>query len=260
MTRSTRDPNLTTGSPSAECRASTALILDGISAAVLVGGLGTRLGRIAENTPKPLLPVLGRPFVFYLLDQLWRAGVRDVVLCSGHKGKMVEDAANRYGRSMRVHCSQEDAPLGTGGAMRLALPLLPGGTFLVMNGDSYCCFDPARFLGSHHVRQASCSLLLTRVDDTGRYGRVSLDATDRVVEFQEKGPHEGPGWINAGVYLVEKAVIQGIPPDRECSLEKEVFPGLIGCGLHGYRGGGRFLDIGTPESFGRAPAFFEAGA
>lgn len=258
--RPTREPNLTTGSPSAEFRPSSALTLDGISAAVLVGGLGTRLGRIAENTPKPLLPVLGRPFVFYLLDQIWRAGVRDVVLCSGYKGEVVEDAANRYGRLMRVRCSREDAPLGTGGAMRLALPLLLAETFLVMNGDSYCFFDPARFLEWHQVRQASCSLLLTRVDDTGRYGRVSLDAMDRVVEFQEKGPREGPGWINAGVYLIQKAVIQGIPPDRECSLEKEVFPGLIGCGLHGYRGGGRFLDIGTPESFDRASAFFEAGA
>lgn len=260
MRRSARDPNPSTGHPSADCGSSSASTLDGISAAILVGGLGTRLGRIAENTPKPLLPVHGRPFVFYLLDQLWRAGVRDVVLCSGYRGEMIEDAAGRYGRSMRIHCSQEDASRGTGGAMRLALPLLGGETFLVMNGDSYCSFDPARFLVWHHVRQARCSLLLTGVDDTGRYGRVSLDAEDRVVEFQEKGPCEGPGWINAGVYLLEKAVIQGIPPDRECSLEREVFPGLIGCGLLGYRGGGRFLDIGTPESFARAPAFFEAGA
>jgi len=258
--RSTSDQNLTTGSPSAACRGSSASTLDGISAAILVGGLGTRLGRIAENTPKPLLPVLGRPFVFYLLDQLWLAGVRDVVLCSGHRGQMIENAASSYGRSMRVLCSREDAPLGTGGAMRLALPLLSGGPFLVMNGDSYCCFDPGQFLEWHRVRQAKCSLLLTYVDDTGRYGRVSLDATDRVVEFQEKGPRADPGWINAGVYLVEKAVIQGILRDRGCSLEREVFPGLIGHGLYGYRGGGRFLDIGTPESLRRAPAFFEAKA
>lgn len=260
MKRSKGDPNQTANSRFEECPVCSATALEGISAAILVGGLGTRLGRIAGNTPKPLLPVRGRPFVFYLLDQLWIAGVRDVVLCSGYRSKMIEDAASRYGRSMRILCSQEDAPLGTGGAVRLALPLLLGGPFFVMNGDSFCRFEPVRLLEWHRIRRASCSLLLTQVDDTGRYGRVGLDAADRVVEFEEKCTREGPGWINAGVYLVERSVIGEIPKDRECSLEREVFPRLIGYGLHGYRGGGRFLDIGTPESYSRAPAFFEGEA
>jgi NDP-sugar pyrophosphorylase family protein len=212
---------------------------------------------MTKDTPKPLLPVLGRPFVFFLLDKLWLAGFRTVVLCSGHMGDQIQDAAMRVPMPMRIVNSRETKPLGTAGALRLALPLLPGRTSLVMNGDSYCSFEPAQFLKWHLTQRARCSMLLTHVEDTGRYGRVAVDETGHVVEFEEKGQNQGPGWINAGVYLVEESLIREIPADRECSLEREIFPRLIGCGLFGFCGGGRFLDIGTPEAYQRAAEFFE---
>ena len=107
-------------------------------------------------------------------------------------------------------------------------------------------------------RAREATLLLAEVPDTSRYGRVELDPAGAVCRFVEKQGAGGPGWINAGIYLLERARIEEIPERAPCSLERDVFPGWIGRGLHGYRTGARFLDIGTPQSYARALAFFRA--
>jgi NDP-sugar pyrophosphorylase family protein len=127
----------------------------------------------------------------------------------------------------------------------------------VLNGDSYFDADLPSFSQSFAGRDARAALLRTRVPDVGRYGQVHVAEDCQVVRFEEKGAATGPGWINAGIYLFRRDVLQTIPPDRPVSLEKEIFPSLIGQGLYAFSQEGRFIDIGTPESYAEAERFFE---
>lgn len=230
--------------------------LQGVTAAILAGGLGTRLRSVVADRPKVLAEVIGRPFLAYLLDQLTVAGIRCVVVCTGHLGAQVQEMfGDAYG-DLRVVYSHEPVPLGTAGALRLALPLLRSDPVLIMNGDSHCQIDLSALWTWHQERAAEASVLLARVPNTRRYGRVLVDANGRVCSFTEKGADGGPGWINAGVYVLSHCLLQTIPGDRAISLEYEVFPAWIGRGLYGYRGEGPLLDIGTPEAYAAAPSFF----
>jgi len=235
--------------------------LSGVTALVLAGGLGTRLRPVVADRPKALVEVNGRPFITLLLDQLAAAGLRHVVLCTGYRGEQVQASlGQRYG-PLRLDYSQEPQPLGTAGALRLALPQVPAGPaldgpVLAVNGDSYCQVDLPAFWAWHQARAATASLLLTRVPDTRRYGRVERDGQDAVTGFVEKSAADGPGWISAGVYLLARALLAAIPAGRPVSIEREVFPAWVGRGLYGCPLGGRFLDFGTPEALAELPAFF----
>jgi NDP-sugar pyrophosphorylase family protein len=225
------------------------------AAVVLAGGLGSRLRSVVGDRPKVLAPVAGRPFLEYLLRQLVEAGVRDAVLCTGFGADAVAEVmgdGTRFG--LRLRYSREDRPLGTGGALRQAVPLLGPGPALILNGDSFVPL-PLASLGALHARRAArATLLLARVPDCGRFGAVSVDCEGRIVRFEEK-TRPGPGLVNAGVYLVERTVLEGIPAGREVSLEKEVFPGLIGA-LAGLVVDADLVDIGTPESLAAAQRLF----
>jgi NDP-sugar pyrophosphorylase family protein len=127
---------------------------------------------------------------------------------------------------------------------------------LVMNGDSYFDADVPAFFAWHVERHAEGSILLCEVADVARFGQVQSDAAGAVVAFDEKGSGRGRGWINAGIYLLSRRIVESIPSGRPVSLEREVLPAWIGRGLLGCRAAGRFLDIGTPESYAAAEAFF----
>jgi NDP-sugar pyrophosphorylase family protein len=227
------------------------------TAAILAGGLGTRLRSVVADRPKVLAEVAGRPYLAHLLDQLADAGIRRCVLCTGHLGDQVEEAFGAHYRGMTLDYSREPEPLGTGGAMRHALPYLEGHQVLVLNGDSFCRVDLNRFQAFHVTGGTSASLVLVEVPDAGRYGQVEVTADGRVVRFQEKVVGAGRGWINAGIYLLDRAVIGAMPPGV-VSLERQVFPSLVLRGLRGFRTEGPFLDIGMPESYRAAERFFEA--
>ncbi len=227
-----------------------------VTAAILAGGLGTRLRSAVADRPKVLADVGGRPFLCNLLDQLAAAGLGRVTLCTGYLGEQLQTAFGDTYKGLKLNYSQETTPLGTGGCLRLALPLFRSEAVLVMNGDSYCGADLGAFGNWHGERGAKASLVLARVEDTGRFGRVELSADEAVRGFTEKGSRRGPGWINAGIYLMNTSLIQQIPAGRAVSLEREIFPAWIGDGLFGYRSPGRFIDIGTPESYQEAERFF----
>jgi NDP-sugar pyrophosphorylase family protein len=159
---------------------------------------------------------------------------------------------------MQLAYSQEKAPLGTAGALRLALPQLHSNPVLVLNGDSYCKADLGGFLGFFRSRRANATVLLTEVPDTGRFGRVALNEEEQIIQFEEKGSAAGAGWINAGIYLLSQRLLRDIPTSGAVSLEREVFPAWVGRALYGWRGGGRFIDIGTPDSYAEAARFFAA--
>jgi NDP-sugar pyrophosphorylase family protein len=232
--------------------------LSSLTAAILVGGLGTRLRSVLADRPKVLAEVHGRPFLSYLLDQLADAGLRTVVLCTGYMGQKVQAAFGDCYRGLRLIYSQEAAPMGTGGALRFAVEHIVSPTALVLNGDSYCQADLAGFWNVHYGTGARATLVLAHVDDASRFGQVDLDEAGQVVRFQEKDAGGGPGWINAGIYLIDKGWIAGIPAGTPVSLERESFPGWIGQRLYGWRSYGRFLDIGTPESYRDAEQFLAA--
>ena len=226
--------------------------------AVLAGGLGTRLRSVLADCPKILAPVNGKPFLAYLLEHLAGQGLRDVVLCVGYRSEQVEAVFGRSYAGLRVAYSCEQAPLGTAGAVRLALPMLTSDPVLVMNGDSFCRPDLPSFFRWHEARKAAATLLLTRVPDTRRYGRVQVDDDGLIRAFEEKGEHDGPGWINAGVYLLSRQLLAEIPEQTAVSLERETFPGWLGRGLYGCPSETPFLDIGTPASYAAAEEFLSA--
>ena len=227
------------------------------TAVILAGGLGTRLRSVVPDRPKVLADVSGRPFIEYLLDQLVTESVQSVVLCTGYKGEQVQDRLGANYRNMPLHYSREQYPLGTGGALRLALPMIESDPVLVLNGDSYCEARLTQFAAWHTARESSATILLIETDDTRRYGRVQIDDESRIREFREKAATSGPGWINGGIYLLRRKLIETIPPDRAVSIESEIFPEWIDCGgFYGYRSEGRLWDIGVPDAYAEARTKF----
>lgn len=225
--------------------------------AILCGGLGTRLRSAVADRPKALAEVAGRPFLAWLLDLLDARGFQRVVLCTGYQAEQIEAEFGATYKRLHLQYSPEPSLVGTGGAVRHALPLLRSSSVLVVNGDSYCHADLANFWRGHVTAHAVASMVLTQVSDSSRFGSVQLDGTGNVAAFHEKSASAGPGWINAGIYLVGRAQLQEIPSDRVCSLEREIFPAWIKLGLRGVKSDGPFIDIGTPESYASANLLFQ---
>ncbi len=240
-------------------------VLSDMTVAILAGGLGTRLRPVVSDRPKVLAQVHGKYFLTFLLDYLTNAGLWYLSLskiCTGHLGEQIQVAfGDRYDH-LRLVYSQESSPLGTAGALRLALPLFRSDSVLVMNGDSICQTDFVAFEEWHRERNAEASLLLIKVPDVRRFGQVLVDKEGRVLRFEEKNDKAGSGWINSGVYIIDRKLIKKIPKGVRSteltpkSLEKEIFPSWIGKQFYGFQSDGRFIDIGTPESYSEADHFF----
>ena len=228
-----------------------------LTAAILAGGLGTRLRGVIADRPKVLAPVGGRPFLALLLDQLADAGIRKVVFLTRHRAEQVREAFGETYDGMRLIYAEEPSPLGTAGAVRRALPLITGSRVLLLNGDSYCDVPVDEFYEQHCRQNAGASLALVQAPDTSRFGQIRLDGIGRVIAFEEKGQARGRGWINAGVYLIERKVLAELSVNQPLSLEHEVLPVWVSRRLvYGMECGERFIDIGTPESYSKAAAFF----
>jgi D-glycero-alpha-D-manno-heptose 1-phosphate guanylyltransferase len=233
--------------------------LANITAAILAGGLGTRLRSVVPDRPKVLAEVQGRPFLTYVFENLASQGVREVVLCTGYLGEQIRAAFGETWGPLRLWYSQEETPLGTGGALRLALPLIQSDSVLVLNGDSFCPVSLAHVRRSHQARGARLTLVLAQVPDAGRFGRVEVHPNGLVREFAEKDATGSPGWINAGIYFIDRALLRMIPAWGAVSLEREMFPAWKRWGIYGYRAKARFLDMGVPEAYQTAGEFFTRG-
>lgn len=238
----------------------------GIVALVLVGGFGTRLRSVVDDRPKALALISGRPFLAWQLDALAAQGVTHAVLCTHYLSEMIEAEfpVGRLANGITVAYSREPGPLGTGGALRLGLEAVSPEVDRVLgvNGDTFCAFDLGAFITAHRAAAARASILLAPVSDIERYGSVDAEDDGRVTRFREKaaaGTVAGPGWINAGVYLLSRSLLATLPLGRPLSIERDAFPDWIGHGLYAHRGGSRFLDIGTPESYSATERYL-AGA
>ncbi len=228
-------------------------------AVLLVGGQGTRLRPLTINTPKPMLPVAGVPFTVHQITRARDAGVTRIILGTSYRAEVFRAFIDDNDLGIEVVIATEDEPLGTGGAIRHALPFLTSGPdepVLVFNGDILSGLDIAGLV-AHHVNSASdVSLYLTPVEDPRAYGLVPTDEHGRVEQFLEKPqtPQEiVTDQINAGCYVFRRGIIDSIPAGRPVSVERETFPGLLtgGAMVSGVVDRGYWLDLGTPLSFVR---------
>jgi D,D-heptose 1,7-bisphosphate phosphatase len=223
--------------------------------AVLVGGLGSRLGALTANTPKPILPCGDRPFLAWLLREFVRFGVEEFLLLTGHLSAEVQASVHALEallpRQVGIVVSEEPVRAGTGGAVFHARERLDR-RFLLCNGDSLFDFNLAALLSAAAEDEPDVvgRMVLRRLDDASRYGVVVLDGA-RVSAFRERPLSSAPGMINAGVYLFDRCLVDELAPT--CSLEADIMPRLAARGaLRGTVGEGYFRDIGVPEDFARA--------
>lgn len=236
--------------------------LKAIDVAVLAGGLGTRLAGAVPGLPKALAPVGGRPFLEHLLDWLESHGARRVVLLLGHRADQIEAHLAAHPRPhLEFAFSVEPEPLGTCGALGYAARHFRSDPVLVVNGDTFVDGDLAALARAHRAASSPATLLCVEVPDAGRYGRVDVK-DGRIAAFREKDPSfRGAAAINAGVYLVSKALLSTMASDRPVSLERDVFeklaPGTLGAFVDPKA---RFVDIGTPESWAGAASVVEGRA
>ena len=223
-----------------------------MEAVVLCGGLGTRLRSILPDQQKCMAPILGMPFLEILLKLLARSGFGSVVLAAGYKS---DDIASRFGSQyggMSVHMSIEEAPLGTAGAVRLAMQRVAGDHFVVLNGDTFLLVDFLALEDLWLTHQDSV-IVAREVPEVDRYGCLNIQ-DGRVLGIFEKGG-SGKGFVNAGCYLFNRAEFESFKVHSPLSLEKDVLPALIEArSVRALKYTGPFIDIGIPESFRAAEA------
>jgi mannose-1-phosphate guanylyltransferase len=223
-----------------------------VQALVLAGGEGTRLRPLTYTTPKPVMPLAGRPFLTFMLDWAHAHGVDEVILSCGFMSDDVKQVLGDIYDGMRLRYAIEEEPLGTAGPVRMAYDdgLLEERLF-VLNGDVLTDIDLSAELALHEQKGARVTIALHRVEDTSSYGVVPTGDDGAVEAFIEKGGDDPPtDRINAGAYVIERDVVEAsIPAGRAVSFEREVFPSLVGKGLYGFDAPGYWIDIGTPERY-----------
>lgn len=226
---------------------------DNIEVLILSGGEGRRLREVVSDVPKPMAPIAGRPFLDYIVRNLIRQGLGHICFLAGYKAEVIEHYFSKEFADSQLRYSVESMPLGTGGAIALAMQSSRFNKFLVMNGDTYFNIRYQQFLQSW--RPGTVKMALKVVDDPARYGQVMVDAEGLVLSFAEKNPLAIAGndfAINAGIYLLEKSDVR-LPVDQPTSFEKDVLPGLVQQQrLYAQTFKNEFIDIGIPDDFNRA--------
>ncbi|MGH2992876.1 MAG: sugar phosphate nucleotidyltransferase [Solirubrobacterales bacterium] len=222
-----------------------------MQALILVGGEGTRLRPLTLTVPKPVVPLVDRPFIRYMVDWLARHDVDDIVMASGFLAAGVRDVLGEGGDGgPRLRYVEEPETRGTAGAIKFAERFLED-RFIALNGDVLTDLDLSALIELHEERDATATLALYPVDDPSAYGLVRRAEDGEITEFLEKPEPDqiNTDEISAGAYVLERSVLELIPEDREVSIEREVFPKLVGEGLYGRRLPGYWMDIGTPQRY-----------
>ena len=223
-----------------------------MQALILAGGEGTRLRPLTSTIPKPVVPLVDRPFIAYMIGWLRRHGVDDVIIACGFMAAGVRAVLGDGSElGVRLRYVEEPRPLGTGGALKYAEELLDE-RFLMLNGDVLTDIDLSAQLEQHERTGARATLALVPVEDPSAYGLVRLAEDRAVTEFLEKpeASELDTNLINAGAYVLGRDVLDVMPSaGTNVSIERDVFPQLVGRGLFGYPTSGYWLDIGTPERY-----------
>lgn len=218
-----------------------------MKALVLIGGLGTRLRPVTLTVPKQLIPLAGKPMLYHVLD-LVPPDVEEVVLATGYRAEQIDAYVRAHPLRWPVRTIAEAEPLGTGGGMRNAADGISD-PFYLLNSDVIAAVDLAAVARRQAETDGLGTMTLAEVDDTRPYGVVALGENDRITGFVEKpAPEAAPShWINAGLAVWRREVLDLIPHGRPVSFEQEVVPHLLDRGLFAYRLSGYWDDAGTPE-------------
>jgi D-glycero-alpha-D-manno-heptose 1-phosphate guanylyltransferase len=222
-----------------------------VDALILCGGLGMRLKPAVPDRPKGLATVSGRPFLDLLTGELVREGFRRLILCVGYGSNQIIEHFRGRSEAQFVF-SVEPRPLGTGGAVRLALPHVSSAPFVVVNGDSFCAVRYAELLATHQRKAALATVVVTPSSERVDVGALELAADQRVLKFTEK-PAEidaGRQLVNAGIYVIESRLVESAPLNVPCSLERDILARAVDKrSCYGFPVAGPLVDIGTPERY-----------
>ena len=221
-----------------------------MQAVVLAGGRGARLSEAVPDRPKSLAPIGDRPFLLYLLEHLKSYGVDEAILAVGYRAEQIEEAfGDGSGLGISLRYARETSPLGTGGALRNALPLIRDDDLLVVNGDTFFDLNYGTLKKFHRAWGAWATVALKYRPAVSRYGLTELGPDYRVAAFREKPGDDGGGYVNGGVYLLRRQMLETFPEGYR-SLEREILPQWVRRGtVFGLPFGGKFIDIGVPEDY-----------
>lgn len=227
-------------------------------ALILAGGIGTGLRPIISSMPKPLVPVREKPFLQYLLRQLERGGIKEAFLCVGIEGDEIHTKFGDYFGNLHLNYVYEHDHLGTGGAVWNALPFVEGEDVFVFNGDSLFDIDLDDMATHHILKRAEITMAVNHLEAFNRYGTVKFnDQTFRINGFEEK-KWKDQGYINGGIYILQKDLRDRFPFSKPFSLEKDFFTMQFNAlNLFAYPSEAYFLDIGVPKDFERAQHEFK---
>jgi len=238
-----------------------------MQALILAGGKGTRLRPLTVYTPKPIVPLLNRPFLLFQIEILRQAGIKDITLSLSYLPDKIEqllDDGSEYGVNLRY--VTEPFPMGTGGAYKFASDQIRE-TTLVFNGDILTDVDISKVINFHREKGAEATIVLTPVENPSAYGLVETDKERKVLRFLEKPKPEEiadltTNNINAGIYILEPSVLDLIPENENCSFEYNVFPSLLAHKKSFFAfviEGNYWRDIGNPQSYLQAHQDFLSG-
>lgn len=224
---------------------------------ILAGGVGVRLQSILKEVPKSMAIIAEKPFLFYLLKNLEKNNFTHVVLSLGYKSDTIISWIRSQNFSFDLSYVIEDKPLGTGGAIKLAIDKIKSNRFFVINGDTYFDVDFKEIIYFHKEKNAEISIALKYMTDFSRYGTVQLDTNERVVSFKEKQPME-KGLINGGLYLINKEIFRVLSSEEEFSFEKDILEKHYkDNNFYGLVQDAYFIDIGIPEDYEKADSDFK---
>jgi D-glycero-alpha-D-manno-heptose 1-phosphate guanylyltransferase len=229
------------------------------TAIILVGGFGTRLKSVVPDVPKPMAPINNQPFLNYQLAYLEYFGIRNIVFSTGYLSEQINAYYKTQHNGLQVIYSHENTPLGTGGAIKLALKKIADEEILVLNGDSFFDVDLQAFYRLHKKNDSDTSLTLRKVNNASRYGNIEINMEGKIASFKEKNSQEKPGLINGGIYIVNKKnFLDNSPTTDNFSIEKDFFEKQIHhLKIYGFNFNGYFIDIGIPEDYLKAQHDFK---
>lgn len=223
---------------------------------ILCGGLGKRLSPIIYDRPKVLAKIGNTTFLDILINNISSQGLKNIILCIGHLKDHIKrhfDYNDNYNhKSYNIKFSEEEEPLGTGGALKNAIPLIRNDAFIAMNGDSICNVDFRDLVNFHINKNALLSMVLVRSLTSKDFGTAILNNSQRIISFNEKPINTKESLINTGIYIMQKDILYHMPKRESFSLEYDLFPKLCNDRFYGFITEGDVIDIGTPERYEKA--------
>lgn len=229
--------------------------MENIDVVILCGGKGQRLRGVIDDRPKVMAEINGRPFLDFIIEYVLSFGLKRFILCSGYQAEYIDAYYSNRKLPFELILSRENTPLGTGGALKNAQKLIKSTNLIVLNGDSFCRVNLKKFYEFHIERHSFLSIVAAQTENSEDFGSLSIDNSARITAFQEK-TQELNAFVNAGLYIFKKEVLSLIPLGRAISLEYDFFPKFISKGIYGFVTEEPLIDIGTPQRYERAKAFF----